>query len=214
MILPTSLKIACAVFIIILMGTAFWLADWQKKDAELRQLTLLEKARRPELERSRALVRELPAERSKKASLEGGLRTIMQEELAAESEAAFVPSYISDMERLIEYKRRQMEDPDFTISSLTPGGLAESGQERSNGGKQKQGSLRDYPARTFQMQLAGRYHTLIDFLRDLGALRLKRLVTISKLTLSPQGESGIGRSPILAIQMPITAYLRQAEPGR
>jgi len=59
----------------------------------------------------------------------------------------------------------------------------------------------------FQMSLKGKYLTVIDFLRQLGALKLKRLVTINKLSLSPAETPKGGSSPALNITIPITAYL-------
>ena len=71
--------------------------------------------------------------------------------------------------------------------------------------------LKKFPTRTFQMTMRGRYATLIEFLYQLGDLRLERLVTINKIALTPDGsdkKSG-GKSPVLTIQIPITAYMRE-----
>jgi hypothetical protein len=58
------------------------------------------------------------------------------------------------------------------------------------------------------MTMTAKYPTLVDFLYELGALELDRLVTINQISLSP-GPSEGGGSPVLTVTIPITAYLRQ-----
>jgi Tfp pilus assembly protein PilO len=215
MTLPTPMKIVLAVFVIILIGLGFWLVDWQKKTAEIKQLDSTLEAKKAELEKNNALVKALPAETERKKQLERELKAVIQEQLTPETEAEFVPSYIADVEKLVEQQRTRMGDPDFQITSLTPGQLTTvSGPKKEGEGAAPEGTggpsvLAGYPTRTFQMQLNGRFASCVDFLRQLGALKLKRLVTINRLTLAPSGESKAGVSPVLGITMPITAYLRQ-----
>jgi len=68
--------------------------------------------------------------------------------------------------------------------------------------------LKSFPTRVLNMSMRGKYATLIDFLYQLGALKLERLVTIDKIALSPADKSTAG-SPTLTITIPITAYMRQ-----
>jgi Tfp pilus assembly protein PilO len=214
MIFPASLKIACAVLIIMLIGAGFWLTDWQKKSAEIRQLQALEKTKTAELDNNRAAARALPGETEKKKSLERELRAVVQQELSAESRETFIPSYISDVERLVALERSHMEDPDFQISSLSPGALKEPEATKGDTRDEGRRAAALCPTCVFKMQFSGRYLTLIDFLRELGALKLKRLVTISRISLSPSGAAGGIGSPVLDIQMPVMAYLRQGEACR
>ena len=94
-----------------------------------------------------------------------------------------------------------MNDPDFIITAMTPESKTDSSSVNV---------LSSYPARSFQMSLTGRYTTVIDFLRQLGALKLKRLVTISKLSLTGAPDSkNYSKSPKLTITMPISVYLRK-----
>jgi Tfp pilus assembly protein PilO len=209
MTLPTPMKIVLAVFIIILIGLGFYLVDWQKKTAEIKQLEQSLASKKDELARSKASVKALPEEQKKKERLERELKAVIAEQLTPETEAEFVPSYIADIERLVEQQRTRMGDQDFIISSLTPGQLTTVAGAKKEGASEGPSALAGYPTRTFQMQLTGRYASLIDFLRQLGALKLKRLVTINRLSLSPGGETKPGSSPPLSIAMPITAYLRQ-----
>ncbi|CAN0431204.1 unnamed protein product [Phaeothamnion confervicola] len=55
--------------------------------------------------------------------------------------------------------------------------------------------------------MTGKYSTLIDFLYQLGAMKLDRLVTINKISLSPNKIEG-NASPVLTIAMPVTAYMK------
>lgn len=202
MTLPTPMKIVVAIFVIVLIGMGFWLIDWQKKSAEVRQLSINLSQREQEHERCISLTKALPQETQRKKDLARQLREVVQEQLPAEKQNEIVASYISDIEKLALQQRTRMNDPDFQIISLTPGPMTTTAA-KSEGGD----ILKDYPTRTFQMQFSGRYSSVVDFLRQLGALKLKRLVTINRITLSPSGDSSHG-SPPLAVGMPITAYLR------
>jgi Tfp pilus assembly protein PilO len=55
--------------------------------------------------------------------------------------------------------------------------------------------------------MTGKYSTVIDFLYQLGAMKLDRLVTINRLSLSPSKSEG-NASPVLTVSMPITAYMK------
>jgi Tfp pilus assembly protein PilO len=208
MTLPTPMKIVLAIFIIILIGLGFWLVDWQKKTAEIKQLESTYTGKQAELDKAQAQVKALPQETQRKKDLERQLKEVISEQLTPETESEFVPSYIADVERLVDQEKVRMNDPDFQITSLTPGALTTVGGAKKEGEAAGPSALAGYPTRTFQMQLTGRYPSVIDFLRQLGALKLKRLVTINRLTLSPSGDITKG-SPPLSVTMPITAYLRQ-----
>lgn len=212
MALPTPMKVVLALFIIVLIGLGFWLVDWQKKMNEIKQQEKTLGDKKKELGDMEKLILELPQEKKRQEELKRELREVIQEQLTPETESEFVPSYIADIEKLVEQERVRMGDPDFIIISLTPGALTSTsgGKEAADEGP---AALAGYPTRTFQMSLTGRYASIIDFLRQLGALKLKRLVTINRLNLSPGGEAVPGKSPTLSITMPITAYLRQPTGG-
>lgn len=61
------------------------------------------------------------------------------------------------------------------------------------------------------MQLTGRYGTIIDFLRQRGALKLKRVVTISRMSLSLSNDVEPGQSPTLSVSMPMNAQSKGLE---
>jgi len=118
-----------------------------------------------------------------------------------------------------------MNDPEFALISLTPGALTHGGGEGEAAATPEAAAaegeasagvtsmLKSYPTRMFQLTLKGKYATLIDFLNQLGALRLKRLVTINKISLTPSGEAKGGGSPSLQIVIPLTAYFHGGAEG-
>jgi Tfp pilus assembly protein PilO len=203
------MKVVLAVFVILLTASGFWLTDWQRKIAEKDQLASLCDLKKAEFGRCRAMVSALPQENEKNIRLQRELRAIIQEQLVSEKDSDFVPSAISDIESLVEHGRTRMGDRDFIVLSLAPGALTAAGTRQDNAAGGGVPALKEYPTRTFQMAMTGQYSTVIDFLRQLGALKLKRLVAVNRLSLSPNGEAQQGVSPPLSIQMPITAYLRQ-----
>ena len=109
-------------------------------------------------------------------------------------------------------------DYDFKITQISPKGQKMSevntGSEDSDesdaaeSAAEESETLQGFPTRVFGMSMTGRYTTVVDFLYELGALELDRLVTINKISLSPSSSED-GNSPILKIDIPITAYLRQ-----
>jgi len=207
--IPSPMKAVLALCIVLIIAAGFWLTDWQGKCATVKQLKVTCEGRKAESGNCRAMVRALPQENDRKLRLQRELGTVIQSELISENEIDFVPSAIADIESLVERQRARLGDEGFTISSLAPGSLQAGGGHPDGSAAEGARVLKEYATRTFEMSLTARYGTVIDFLRELGALRLKRLVTVNRLSLSPGGDAKPGQSPSLCIQMPITAYLRQ-----
>jgi Tfp pilus assembly protein PilO len=201
--IPNFMKIFIGIIIIVFMVAIFWLTSWQSKIDERKkqdeQVVKLEGDIRQANE-DKAKIEEL---RRQVNELNRQLDANIQQKLTSESETDFVPSYMADVEKLVEQQRIRMNDPDFIITAMTPGTKSDNTSAANN-------VLASYPARSFQMSLTGRYTTIIDFLRQLGALKLKRLVTVSKLTLNGSPDTtNYSRSPKLTITMPISVYLRK-----
>ena len=215
-----SIKLLVAFLAIALIVTLFWMLDWDQKykDIETHEATIAEKE--TELEEQRKLVAQLPALTARKVELEQELARVIQTNLVPEKAELFVANYIKEVEKLTTEEGYRLGDNSFEIISITPGALtsetAKSGSSSSEGegeeGEDGQPAvLKKFPTRTFQMTMRGRYATLIEFLYQLGDLRLERLVTINKIALTPDTsdkKSG-GKSPVLTIQIPITAYMRE-----
>ncbi len=214
MTLTNPMKVVLALVLIALIGLGFWVMDWQKKFAEIKQLDSTLQQKEEQFKKAQQKVADLPKELQRKDELTRTLQSLIREQLSPEPIEVFVPAYITEIEKLVMYETERMRDPSFTVISITPGALLTPGAEAGKAGeagKEEKGAgevLKGYPTRTFQMTLKGKYITLIDFLYQLGALKLKRLVTIDKITLAPM-ETKPGESPILSIIMPVTAYLWQ-----
>jgi len=219
MTITTPMKIVLALIVIILIALGFWIMDWQKKYSDLRQLESNLAQKQETLKKNEELVKALPEEMKRKEDLEKSLRSIIQEQFTPETEQEFVPAYISGIEGLVIDEQKRTGDKDFVLLSIIPGAMVSAtvfkeGKKEGEAAKpaetktQVPAALGGYPTRSFQMSMTGRYATLIDFLHQLGALRLKRLVTINRISLSPKSNPGVGLPPVLSINIPVTAYLR------
>ena len=199
--IPNIMKIFIGIIVIVFMVAIFWLTSWQNYDNQKKDLDKQIADINTEIGTINKQKEEIPKLRADISNLERELQATIQQELTPESETEFVPSYMADVEKLVEQQRISMNDPDFIITAMTPESKTDSSSVNV---------LSSYPARSFQMSLTGRYTTVIDFLRQLGALKLKRLVTISKLSLTGAPDSkNYSKSPKLTITMPISVYLRK-----
>lgn len=217
----TPMKIIVAVIAIVVMGVLFYLFDWQAKQKDIasydQQLVELSQ----KLEQHKDMVKELPVLTKRKADLEAELAQVVQNNLVPEKAEMFVANYISEIEKLTNDERLKTGDASFDIISITPGALTSQAPEKGSNEEaaaaeadanqeQTPDALKQFPTRMFQMTMKGQYKTLIEFLYELGDLRLERLVTINKLSLAPDGnDKDTLDSPTLTISIPITAYMRQ-----
>lgn len=213
MTLTTPMKIILALVIIVLIGLGFWLLDWQSKQNELASVRQNKADLEQKLATNKELVKDLPVLTKRKAELEEKLKQVVQTNLVPEKAELFVANYIREIESLVLSERTRMNDPTFAILSITPGALTAAAPEGGAAGEAAPAdatpdALKSFPTRMFQMSMKGKYSTLIDFLYQLGALRLERLVTINKIALAPSDNKD-GGSPTLSITIPITAYMRQ-----
>ena len=211
MSLPAPMKLFIGFIIVILMGVGFYLVQWKPiyDDIAARRVEVAEQENTiADLNRQK---QEYPKVLDENNKLKVELQNVIQSQLTPESESEFVPSYIADIEKLVEQQRSRMGDPDFQVVSLTPETSVKSSGPQA---------LSGYPTRGFQMSLTGRYTSVIDFLRQLSALKLKRLVTVTRINLSPGSGGGSAskdnyyESPTLNITLPITVYLREDKGGK
>jgi Tfp pilus assembly protein PilO len=200
--IPTPLKVLVSLCIIVMIGLCFFFVDWQKKMAEKKELDLTLSAKTTEHEQQLILAQELPIEKKRNEALRQEVRGMMSELFTPETEGDFVPSYIANMERLVEQLQVSLDDKQFFITVLNPGSTVTESEDAY---------LTGVPKKKFQIQLSGRYFTIVNFLQQLGALGLKRLVTIDRISLAPSGATGSGYSPTLSVTMPMTAYMRPGQ---
>ena len=201
--IPNIMKIFIGIIVIVFMVAIFWLTSWQKTTKDIDTQNEQIKTIDGQIQQAIKDKEEIKGLEDKLAKKKLELDANIQQKLTPESETDFVPSYMADVEKLVEQQRIRMNDPDFIITAMTPDTKSDSSSSVNN-------VLASYPARSFQMSLTGRYTTVIDFLKQLGALKLKRLVTISKLSLTGAPDSkNYSKSPKLTITMPISVYLRK-----
>ena len=224
----TPMKIAVAGLIIVLMAVGFYVVSWSDKYKEIESLKAQKDERIAQKERLEADVAQLPKFREEAAGLEKELLSLVQSKFTKEEPELFVANYIAEIERLVADQQEVTGDESFIIKSITPRGeqMAENvAAEEEEGAEAKPGdkdkpkkeaapaaseseTLQGFPTRVFAMDMTGRYSTLVEFLYQLGALELDRLVTINEISLKPEKVED-GSSPVLSITIPITAYLRQ-----
>lgn len=224
------MKIAVAGLIIVLMAVGFYVVSWSEKYKEIESLIAQKEERIAQKQRLEQDVAQLPKFREEAAALEKELLSLVQSKFTKEEPELFVANYIAEIERLVADQQEVTGDESFAIQSITPRGeqMADpapgGGEEEAGGDAPKSGdkaaaapepaateseTLQGFPTRVFAMEMTGRYQTLVEFLYQLGALELDRLVTINEISLKPQSGKDEAVSPVLGITIPITAYLRQ-----
>lgn len=228
MALTAPMKIFIALIVIGLILAGFWFMDYQQKYTEIQQLDQNLKQSEEKLASSKAKLQDLPRLTEEMQALERELQSLIASKFTNEDPELFVANYIADIERLVLAQQQATGDSTFSIDSIQPGQMQttatpDSGdganQANQPGGQgappaqpdaagQAPEALQGFPTRVFSMTMTGHYGTLVDFLYQLGALKLDRLVTINKISLSPAKDKG-SAGDTLNIQIPITAYLRQ-----
>lgn len=207
--LNTPMKIVLAVVIIFLIGIGFYLLDYQKKITQIKQLENTLQTKKDQLKADEERVKRLPEELKKRERLRAELNALIQKQLPEEDPAIFVPMFIKEIETLVASERAVIKDPTFKILSLAPGPLQIPGGDEGGKDEPKISALQKFPRQLFNVQLTGKYYTCMHFLHQLALLRLKRLVTINKINLAPAEATIYGKSPMLNIVIPMTAYLKE-----
>lgn len=197
--MSAPLKILVAVILLGLCLSGYYLLDYQTKLSELDQLKRSIQAAEQRLADNRSKLQRLPELTARLHALEAELSQLIDRPGTDDPER-FVTAYLADLERLVLSQQATSGDDSFRLQAVTPGKPEEGTEEDPNE------ALQGAPRRVFQMSFQGRYATLADFLVELGALRLDRLVTINKIVLSPVSGK---QSGVLEIEMPVTAYLKQ-----
>lgn len=205
--MTTSGKVIAALVIIVLMGVGFWIQDYQPKQKEIVALNqqILEQEEK---------YQELKLEAENLAKWEEA-RTQFQQVLAGFHETAnlkdFIPSFLTDIEKMVKEERQAAHDPAFYVTSISPGAVqntspASAGNEGKKGAPSAMAAAPQSGKTVIQLNFTGRYGTIVDFLQQLGNYKLNKLVTIERITLSPQGAEP-GLSPTLSVTMPFEVYM-------
>jgi Tfp pilus assembly protein PilO len=209
MALNTPMKIVLTVVVIILIGIGFYLLDYSSKFNEIKNLQeeLVKKDEMLKVNQER--VKRLPEQLAKKEALEIQLDRLIQERLPQEDAMIFVPRFIQSMEQLVAMEKAVIGDATMEVVSITPGKLEPPSTEAKISGDSQ--VLELFPKQPFQVNLKAKYPSVIHLLHQLAALKLKRLVTITNITLSPASTTGVGISPSLNVTIPVVAYLNEGK---
>ncbi len=213
MVLNTPMKIVLTVVIIFLVGIGFYLLDYQKKLNDIKDLEAQLVTKNTQLRNDEERVRALPEQLKIRERLTTELNTLIQEKLPREDAMIFVPKFIQSMEELIASERRVTRDASLEVMSITPGQLEKptdgGGRAPKAGADGEIKALVQFPKQPFQVNITGKYGSVIHILHQLAALRLKRLVTIQRIVLSPGEPVKYGVSPKLNVTIPMVAYLNE-----
>jgi len=223
--ITNPVKILLTIIIIALIGAVFYFTNYQVKIKEIKTLEADLKAKETRLADVKNQVRDLPNLIAERDRLKVENEALLQGKLVPEETKDFVPNYLSQIETLIKEIRVKTGDESFDITEIRPGAEsveqpAQKQDAKTDPAAQKQTQQQaeaeavfaSFPKRTFEMTMKGRYNTLIEFLTQIGDLKLKRLVTINRIGLSPGEAKESNSSPVLNITIPVTAYLKQGGP--
>lgn len=197
------LKIIVAVSLIVLMMIAFWIVRYQPKQNEIASLNA-------DIEKQTAQYLELQSESKNLEQWEQAKirfeQVLGQLHQTAVPMKAFIPSFLKDIERLVDTESRTAADPGFRVTTITPGSV-QSGVSSGAGapGSSAPAGL-EGGSTTVQLNFTGRFNTIIDFLQQLSNLKLNKIVTIQQISLSP-GSTSAGGSPTLNVTMPFQLYM-------
>jgi hypothetical protein len=113
------------------------------------------------------------------------------------------------MEEMIASEKRITGDESLEVNNIQPGALEMPSTKGDSKSEVK--ALLVFPKQSFQVNIKAKYSTVIHILHQLAALKLQRLVTIQKISLSPCEGIKYGMSPALSVNLPVVAYLNEGE---
>lgn len=221
MLFTTPMKIVIAILIIAAIGFGFYIGDYKDKWDQLDQKAKEFQQATADLEKIKEEIKELPKLTKMVEEKEAELNQLVSNSSKSrqpEKPEMFVANYIAEIERMVIGHQESTGDYDFDIISIQPGQGGQAATPAPSGGNNTSApppadgggtpeALQGFPTRVFNMQMTGKYSTLVDFLYLLGAMKLDRLVTINKISLSPTKTEG-NASPVLTVQIPVTAYMK------
>jgi len=207
--MTTPMKLIIAILAILLVGAGFYMFDWSEKWERRKRAEGELDAKRQELTQLEEAIKELPKLQAQVREKQAELDKVIRSKVSNETPDQFVANYLQEVERLVHDQQKATGDYSFIIKSISPGatGSASGSAPAEAPGAAAPEALSAFQTRVFSMSMDGRYATLVDFLYQLGAMKLDRLVTINTIRLSRGGDGKAG-SPVLNIDMPITAYLK------
>lgn len=208
--MTTPMKLIIAILAILLVGAGFYMFDWSEKWERRKSAEAQLESKKQELQQLEEAIKELPTLQAKVREKQAELDKVIRSKVSNETPDQFVANYLQEIERLVHDQQQATGDYAFMIKTVSPGAASTStgGATGGDPGAAPPEALSAFQTRVFSMSMEGRYSTLVDFLYQLGAMKLDRLVTINSIRLGKGGEAKGSSSPTLTIDMPITAYLK------
>jgi len=210
--MTTPMKLIIAIIAILLIGAGFYMFDWSEKWERKKAAEANLQAKTEELNQLKEAIKELPLLQQQVREKQEELQKVISTKVSNETPDEFVGNYLREIERLVLDEQKSTGDYTFIIKSISPGAAATAGAPGGGGAaaptQETPEALAAFQTRVFTMSLSGKYSTFVEFLYQLGAMKLDRLVTINSLHMSKGGEIVPGVSPTLTLDLPITAYLK------
>lgn len=210
--MTTPMKLIIAIIAILLIGAGFYMFDWSDKWERKKSAEAALAGKKEELKQLEEAIKELPKLQQEVRDKQEELNKVISSKMSNETADEFVGNYLREVERLVVEQQKATNDYTFQIKSIAPGAAAATsgpgGQSAPAAGPEQPEALAAFQTRVFSMSMTGKYSTIVDFLYQLGAMKLDRLVTINSLRLGKGTDDGGGGSPSLTVELPITAYLK------
>ena len=208
--MTTPMKVIIAIIAILLIGAGFYMFDWSEKWERKKAAEANLAAKKDELNTLKEAIKELPLLQQQVREKQEELQKVISTKVSNETPDEFVGNYLREIERLVLDEQKATSDYTFVIKSIAPGNAQAASAPASGGqapAQETPEALAAFQTRVFTMSLTGKYATIVEFLYQLGAMKLDRLVTINSLHMTRGGEAG-STSPKLNLDLPITAYLK------
>lgn len=211
--MTTPMKLIIAIIAILLIGAGFYMFDWSEKWERKKAAEANLAAKTEELNTLKEAIKELPLLQQQVREKQEELQKVISTKVSNETPDEFVGNYLREIERLVLDQQKATGDYTFIIKSISPGNPQQASAPAGGGApapaQETPEALAAFQTRVFTMSLSGKYSTIVEFLYQLGAMKLDRLVTINSLHMSRGGGAGesVG-SPTLSLDLPITAYLK------
>ncbi len=210
--MTTPMKLIIAIIAILLIGAGFYMFDWSEKWERKKAAEANLAAKTQELDQLKEAIKELPLLQQQVREKQEELQKVISTKVSNETPDEFVGNYLREIERLVLDEQKATGDYTFIIKSISPGAAASAsapgGGNNAPPAQETPEALAAFQTRVFTMSLTGKYSTIVEFLYQLGAMKLDRLVTINSLHLGKGNGGEGGVSPTLTVDLPITAYLK------
>ncbi len=210
--MTTPMKLIIAIIAILLIGAGFYMFDWSEKWERKKAAEANLAAKTEELNTLKEAIKELPLLQQQVREKQEELQKVISTKVSNETPDEFVGNYLREIERLVLDQQKATGDYTFIIKTISPGNAQQASAPAAGGApapaQETPEALAAFQTRVFTMSLSGKYSTIVDFLYQLGAMKLDRLVTINYLHLSKGGGAAVESSPTLTVDLPITAYLK------